>query len=77
MERSVWTDERLGDRFDQVDRRFDRVDRDLGDLRSEMRDLRSEMREGFSDQRSLMIRLHLGTFVPILGLIAALIARGG
>jgi hypothetical protein len=77
VERSEWTDQRLGDRFDAIDRRFDRVDRDLGDLRSEIRDLRVEMREGFGDQRSLMIRLQLGTFVPILGLIAALVARGG
>lgn len=65
----MWTDERLGDRFDTIDRRFDQVDRELADLRS-------EMREGFSDQRSLMIRLQLGTFVPVLALIAALVARG-
>jgi hypothetical protein len=70
MERSEWTDERLGDRFDAIDRRFDQVDREFADLRS-------EMRAGFADVRSLMIRLHLGTLIPILGLIAALVARGG
>jgi hypothetical protein len=70
MERSVWTDERLSDRFDHIDR-------ELSDLRSEMRDLRLEMREGFADLRSLMIRLHLGTLIPMLGLFAALVARGG
>ena len=80
MERSVWTDERLGDRFDTIDRRFDQVDRELADLRSEMVDgfasLRSEMRDGTNDLRSLTIRLHLGTLIPILGMIAALIASG-
>ena len=74
MERSAWTDERISDRFDHIDR-------ELSQLRSEMRsgfaDLRSEMHQGFSDHRSLMLRLHLGTWIPVLGLIAALIARGG
>ena len=69
MERSLWTDERLNDRFDHIDR-------ELALLRSDMRDLRSEMRDGFADLRSLTIRLHLGTLIPMLGLFAALIARG-
>jgi uncharacterized protein YdcH (DUF465 family) len=42
--REAWTDERLDDlrdqvdrRFDQVDARFDRVDRDIRDLRVELK----------------------------------------
>ena len=66
----MWTDERLGDRFDHIDR-------ELSYLRTEMGDLRVEMREGFAEMRSLMLRLHLGTWIPVLGLIAAVIARGG
>jgi hypothetical protein len=34
MERTMWTDERLNDRFDGLDRRLDRVDMDLRELRT-------------------------------------------
>jgi hypothetical protein len=34
MERTMWTDERLNDRFDGLDRRLDRVDSDLRELRT-------------------------------------------
>jgi len=40
MERTMWADERLSDRFDGLDQRLDRVDSDLRDLRTEVRDLR-------------------------------------
>jgi hypothetical protein len=33
MERTMWTDERLDDRFDGLDRTLDRIDRDIRDLR--------------------------------------------
>jgi len=36
MERTVWTDERLTDRFDGIDRRLDRIETDLRDLRTLM-----------------------------------------
>jgi hypothetical protein len=36
MERTVWTDERLNDRFDVIDRRLDRIGSDLRDLRTLM-----------------------------------------
>jgi len=81
VERSVWTDERLSDRFDHVDGELSQLRSDMGDLRSEMRDgfngLRSEMHTGFAELRSFTLRLQLGTLIPVLGLIAALIARGG
>jgi hypothetical protein len=32
----VWTDERLSERFDGIDRSLDRIDRDLRDLRQLM-----------------------------------------
>jgi len=32
----MWTDERLNDRFDSLDRAVERVDRDLRDLRTLM-----------------------------------------
>ena len=33
MERTMWTDERLDDRFDGLDRTLERIDRDIRDLR--------------------------------------------
>jgi hypothetical protein len=33
MERMMWNDERLDDRFDGLDRTLDRIDRDIRDLR--------------------------------------------
>jgi hypothetical protein len=33
MERTMWTDERLNDRFDGLDRTLERIDRDIRDLR--------------------------------------------
>ena len=36
----MWTDERLNERFDGLDRTLDRVDRDIRDVRTEIRDLR-------------------------------------
>ncbi len=32
----MWTDERLNDRFDGLDRRLDRIERDIRDLRQLM-----------------------------------------
>lgn len=43
--REAWTDERLDDLSNRVDRGFDRVDRDLRELRTE---LKAEMDQRFS-----------------------------
>lgn len=66
MERGAWTDERLNDRFDQVDRRFDRVD-------SSMRELRAEIVE----LRQWMLRLTFTMTLGFLTVIATILARGG
>ena len=73
MERTVWSDERLSERFDSVDRRFDdlerrmdagfdRVDRDLREVRTEIRDI-----------RQLMFMLWGPTMLGVFGTIAAVI----
>jgi hypothetical protein len=36
MERTMWTDERLTERFDGLDKRLDRVDADIRELRTLM-----------------------------------------
>jgi hypothetical protein len=80
MERSAWTDARLGDRFDQIDRRFDQVDRRFDRLEDEMRQgfasLRAEMHDlriDFGSLRNLMFRSYVALAVA---LIAAIVARG-
>jgi hypothetical protein len=36
MKRTMWTDERLNDRFDKLDKGIERLDRDIRDLRTLM-----------------------------------------
>jgi tetrahydromethanopterin S-methyltransferase subunit G len=79
MERGAWTDARLDDRFnqidrrfDQVDKRFDQVDRRFDRVDSELRDLRGEM----NGLRAILIRFNGGIMVGLLGVIAAILARG-
>jgi hypothetical protein len=36
MERTMWTDERLNERFDGLDKRLDRVDADIREVRTLM-----------------------------------------
>jgi hypothetical protein len=64
MERTVWSDERLDDRFSGIDRRFDRVDSELQELRTEIRDL-----------RSLMFQLWGTNMVAILITLVAVVVR--
>jgi 3-dehydroquinate synthetase len=80
MERSVWTDERLGDRFDEIGRRFDRVDRDAAEFRGEMREgfaqVRGEINDLRTELRTVMYRVGGGVMVGLIGVIAAILARG-
>ncbi len=43
MKRKMWTDERLSERFDGLDKRLDRVDTDVRELRGDIRGLRTLM----------------------------------
>jgi hypothetical protein len=91
MERAAWTDERLDDLSEAMRNGFARVDQDLRDLRSETREgftqVRSEMREGFAEVRGgindirtelrvVMYRVGGGVIVGLIGVIAAILARG-
>lgn len=69
MERGAWSDERLDDRFDQIDRRFDQMDRHFDRLEQRM-DI------GFNDLRNTMVRFSSAMIVGLLGVIAAILARG-
>jgi hypothetical protein len=67
MERAMWTDERLGDRFDGLDNtldRVDRVDRDIRELRTDLRDM-----------RTLTFQLWGSTIIGLIGVIATILVR--
>jgi hypothetical protein len=64
MERTMWTDQRLDDRFDGLDRRLDRIDGDIREVRTDLRDL-----------RTLMFQLWGSTLVGFLGVIATILVR--
>jgi hypothetical protein len=47
MERTMWTDERLTDRFDNIDRSLERVDADIRELRTAVNQLWASTIVGF------------------------------
>lgn len=59
----MWTDERLSERFDGLDKRLDRLDTDVRELRGDIRDL-----------KTLTVQLWGSTIVGSLGVIATLLA---
>jgi hypothetical protein len=80
MERSAWTDKRLEDRFDHVDRELSSL---RTEVHGEFRAVRTDMREGFTevrgeinDLRLIMIRFQGAMLIALLGVIAAILARG-
>jgi hypothetical protein len=70
VERSTWTDNRLDDRFDHVDR-------ELSLLRTEMREGFSGVRGEINDLRLVIIRGNWTVMAGLIGVIAAILARGG
>ena len=62
----MWSDQRLDDRFDNLDRTLERVDTDLRELRTEVRDI-----------RQLMFMLWGPTMLGIFGMIATVIITNG
>ncbi len=76
MERMAWTDERLDDKFDAIDRRFDRVDAELLELRREMHAGFTELRGEIGALRQMIFRFGGGLLIAQFGMIAAILARG-
>jgi hypothetical protein len=64
MERTMWTDERLNERFDGLDGRLDRVDADIRELRTDLREM-----------RMLMFQLWGSTLVAIFATIVTVLVR--
>jgi hypothetical protein len=77
MERMAWTDERLEERFDGIDRRFDAIDQRFNRLEAEVLELRREMRAEIAALRVTVNRVGGGVMVGLLGVIAAILAKGG
>ncbi len=59
----MWTDERLSERFDGLDKRLDRVDTDVRELRGDIRDL-----------KTLTVQLWGSTIIGCVSVIATLLA---
>jgi len=76
----AWTDERLDDLARRMDAGFARVDADIrelrGELRSEIGGLRGELRGEIGALRLTLLRVGGGIMIGLVGVIAAVIARG-
>jgi hypothetical protein len=69
MERAAWTDERLDDLSRRMDAGFSRLEADI-------RELRRELRGEIEALRITMLRVGGGMMVGLVGVIAAILARG-
>ena len=76
MERGAWSDERLDDRFDQIDRRFDQIDKRFDQVDRRFDRLEDRLELGFDSLHNTMIRFNGALIVGLLGVIAAILARG-
>ena len=65
--REAWTDGRLNDLAEQMDRGFQRVDRDIRDLRSEMDGRFSRLEARFDSMQRMTLAAYL---TAIVGLVA-------
>lgn len=86
----AWTDKRLQERFDGIDRRFDEVDRRFNEVDrrfgevdrrfdrvdGEVLELRREMRSEIGDLRMAVNRVGGGIVVGLIGVIAAIVSKG-
>ncbi|MBM3667758.1 MAG: hypothetical protein FJW90_09830 [Actinobacteria bacterium] len=76
MERAAWTDERLDDLADSIRNGFARLDQDMRDMRGEVSSLRAEMQQEFSSLRAVLFSFGGGIILALIGVIAAILARG-
>jgi len=76
MERAAWTDERLDDLADSIRNGFARLDQDMRDIRGEVSSLRAEVQQEFSSLRAVLFSFGGGIILALIGVIAAILARG-
>jgi hypothetical protein len=86
-QRSTWTSERLDDLAEGMRTGFARLDQDNRDMRAEMSDgfrqmraemseMRGELRGEINELRVMMFRIGGAMMVGLIGVIAAILARG-
>ena len=73
MERMAWTDERLEERFNGIDRRFDEADRRFDRIEGQL----AELRQGMGALQTILNRTGAGIIVSLMGVIAAVLVKGG
>ena len=76
MERAAWTDERFDDLADSIRNGFARLDQDMRDMRGEVSSLRAEVQQEFSSLRAVLFSFGGGIILALIGVIAAILARG-
>jgi iron uptake system EfeUOB component EfeO/EfeM len=65
MERTMWSDERLDDRFDGLDRTLERIDCDIRELRADIGSL-----------RLAIFQVGGGLGIGLIGVIASILISG-
>ena len=71
--RESWTDARLDDFREEVNRRFNEVDRRLEKVEDEIKDLRHEMKSGFEAVNKTMVQGFIGLSAAYIAGFAALV----
>jgi hypothetical protein len=72
--REAWTDERLDDFRDEVNRRFDKVDAEFRDLRMEMNSRFDRIDARFDGLQRTMLQIAGGTIGTLIAGFAAVVA---
>jgi hypothetical protein len=73
--RESWTDARLDDFRNDVNRRFDDVDRRFDKVEGEIQDLRSEMKAGFESVHRTMVQGVVALSASFIAGFAAIVTQ--
>ena len=65
MAREAWTDERLDDLKEDMNRRFDEVDKRFDRVEGDIRELRVDMKRGFESMHRTMVIGFVSLFASI------------
>jgi hypothetical protein len=76
MARETWTDERLDDLKDRVEKGFDEVKGEVREVRGEMREFRTEMNTRFDLMQRTMIIGFATLFASTVGSVIGALALG-
>ncbi len=71
MERTAWTDDRLDDRMEAIDKNFGRLFLELRELRVEMRSEFAALRGDLAATQRQMTRIAAGFAMGLLGVLLA------